>query len=159
MKKYLLGFLSVVLVIGLVGCGNTETTRTQSTANTNNAKTEMTESQIINAVKNAKFDNHPQKTISEYFDLLPVDSEIGVVWDVQTDNIEGLTGKDLGDKDGVICVFSIGEIIFFWSFTYDKKTEKTEVIQIDTSGEVDSSFTEKTHINDIIDGIVEIAEK
>jgi|GEM_PF-6945949 len=53
LKKIVVGILVVMLLVSMVGCGNTA----------------MTDEQLISAVKNSHFENHSQKTIGEYFDL------------------------------------------------------------------------------------------
>lgn len=140
-KKWISIILVIILLVGLVGCGNVEPTNEQ-----------MTDEQIISAVKNAKFENHPKRTIGEYLDLFVNDYLIGETSSKWTMPFE--ESKE-ADEEYVIFHFehthpiadlSYGSVWIYFTYNKKDKTVNPALIHWDGVG-----FLIKDDLNKFID--------
>jgi|GEM_PF-6973741 len=133
----------------------------------------LTNEQIIQTVKNAYFDNYPNKTIGEYFDFLEKSlliSEAGnLSWVVGSDEVKKSvvsTGTvpsfNPKNEELVCCLFYVEDgddvMIFSYYFTFNKQNKKVAFVYASILGE-DAQILEyktKDMLNTAARAIVEL---
>jgi len=143
MKKIVLFLLAVAMLVGLFGCENDNI--------------EMTDVQLVEAVKNAHFEKYSQKTIGEYCNLFEKN-----VLSRQCEEIQWFV------DDGVVMFHYWARetnirkeyTVYYFTFSYDKQDRKITLISVTVGmGSSRERFKTKQDLADLTEKFIKSAEK